>query len=220
MPRQFDLIVFDWDGTLVDSSQIIVDSIQSASLDAGLPMPTDAAVRGIIGLSLRPAIARLFAEVNVTEEQLHTMAQRYAHHFHLRDHSIRLFDGVTEAMQELEAAGFRLAVATGKGRRGLEHALDSSGLRGHFLASRCADECHSKPHPQMLIELMEELGAQSERALMVGDTSHDLQMARNAGVASLAVTYGAQSLQDLLPLGPLAHFDRFTNVHRWLIMNG
>lgn len=219
MPRQFDLIIFDWDGTLVDSSQIIVESIQAASVDVGLPQPEAAAVRGIIGLSLRPAIARLFEGVAVDEQQLHAMAERYTHHFHVRDHAIRLFDGVAEAMPELEQAGFQLAVATGKGRRGLEHALDSSGLRGHFVASRCADECHSKPHPQMLHELMDELGASPACTLMVGDTSHDLQMAQNAGIASLAVSYGAQPLPALLPHAPLAHFDRFTNLHRWLIIN-
>lgn len=220
MPRQFDLIVFDWDGTLVDSAQIIVDSIQAASVDAGLPMPGDAAVRGIIGLSLRPAIARLFAGIEVSEDRLRHMAERYAWHFHQRDHGIRLFEGVAAAMEALAGAGHMLAVATGKGRRGLEHALDSSGLRPYFIASRCADECHSKPHPQMLEELMDELGADPARSLMVGDTSHDLMMARNAGIASLAVTYGAQPLEHLLPHAPLAHFDHFPSLHRWLSANG
>jgi len=220
MPRQFDLIVFDWDGTLVDSSQVIVDSIQAASRDVGLPVPAAAAVRSIIGMSLRPAIARLYQDVAVGEHQVHAMAERYAHHFHARDHAIPLFEGVTQALVELEQAGFMLAVATGKGRRGLDHALDSTGLRPHFLASRCADECHSKPHPQMLQELMDELGAAPGRSLMVGDTAHDLQMARNAGIASLAVTFGAMPLEALLPHAPLAHFDQFTKLHQWLIMNG
>lgn len=217
MPKQFDLIIFDWDGTLVDSSQIIVDSIQAASVDAGLPVPTAAASRSIIGLSLRNAILQLFPEI--TESQLQLLVERYGYHFHTRDHEIPLFEGVPEALAALGDAGIMLAVATGKGRRGLDHAMQSSGLRPHFIASRCADECHSKPHPQMLHELMDELGASPERTLMIGDTSYDLQMARNAEVASLAVTFGAQSLDALLPFGPLAAFDRFTDLHQWLKQN-
>lgn len=217
MPKQFDLIIFDWDGTLVDSSQIIVDSIQAASADAGLPVPTAAASRSIIGLSLRNAILQLFPEI--TEPQLQLLVERYGYHFHTRDHEIPLFEGVPEALTALGDAGIMLAVATGKGRRGLDHAMQSSGLRPHFIASRCADECHSKPHPQMLHELMDELGASPERTLMIGDTSYDLQMARNAEVASLAVTFGAQSLDALLPFEPLAAFDRFTDLHQWLKQN-
>ncbi len=220
MSRRFDLIVFDWDGTLVDSSQVIVDSIQAATRDAGLPVPDAAAVRGIIGLSLRPAIGRLFAGIELPEDRLVQMTERYAWHFRQRDHGIRLFEGVAATLRELAGAGYLLAVATGKGRRGLEHALDSSGLRPYFLASRCADECHSKPHPQMLHELMDELGACAARSLMVGDTSHDLMMARNAGMASLAVTHGAQPLEHLLPHAPLAHFDRFTALREWLSEKG
>lgn len=217
MPKQFDLIIFDWDGTLADSSQIIVESVQAASVDAGLPVPSDAASRGIIGLSLRNAILELFPEID--EQQLQTLVERYGYHFHTRDHEIPLFDGVPEALVELGDAGFMLAVATGKGRRGLNHAMQSSGLHPHFIASRCADECHSKPHPQMLHELMDELGAVPERTLMIGDTSYDLEMARNAEVPSLAAAYGAQPLESLLPFEPLAAFNRFTDLHQWLQQN-
>jgi phosphoglycolate phosphatase len=217
MPKQFDLIIFDWDGTLADSSQIIVDSVLAASRDAGLPVPTDAAARGIIGLSLRNAILELFPAID--EPQLQTLVERYGYHFHTRDHEIPLFDGVPEALAELEDAGFMLAVATGKGRRGLDHAMHSSGLHPHFISSRCADECHSKPHPQMLQELMGELGTEPARTLMIGDTSYDLEMASNAEVPSLAAAYGAQPLDALLPFGPLAAFDRFADLHRWLTLN-
>ena len=217
MPKQFDLIIFDWDGTLVDSSQVIVDSIQAASVDAGLPAPSATASRSIIGLSLRNAILKLFPEID--ELQLQTLVERYGYHFHARDHEIPLFEGVPEALKELGDAGIMLAVATGKGRRGLDHAMQSSGLHPHFIASRCADECHSKPHPQMLHELMDELGAMPERTLMVGDTSYDLQMAQNADVASLAVTFGAQPIESLLPFGPLAAFERFTDLRLWLQQN-
>jgi phosphoglycolate phosphatase len=217
MPKQFDLIVFDWDGTLVDSSRIIVESIQAASVDAGLPVPTAAASRSIIGLSLRKAILTLFPEI--TEPQLETLVERYGYHFHVREHEIPLFEGVHETLTELGAAGAMLAVATGKGRRGLNHAMQSSGLHPHFVASRCADECHSKPHPQMLHELMDELGVTPDRTIMIGDTSYDLQMALNAGMASLAVTFGAQSLETLLPYSPLAAFDRFADLSLWLRTN-
>lgn len=217
MPKQFDLIVFDWDGTLVDSTHAIVESIQGAAEDAGLPIPSAAAARGIIGLELHRAIATLFPEAS--EAQILFLAERYRYHFLVRDHAIPMFEGVAEAMLQLAEEGFMLSVATGKTRRGLNRAMTTTELHPHFLASRCADECFSKPHPQMLHEIMDELGATPERTLMIGDTSYDLQMARNAGVSSLAVSYGAQPLESLLEHEPLAHFDRFTQLHQWLIIN-
>lgn len=217
MTRRYDLIVFDWDGTLVDSTHAIVESIQHAARDAGLPVPDADASRGIIGLELRRAIAELFGAVSAA--QIDYLIERYRYHYLVRDHAVPLFEGVTEALTQLREQGWMLAVATGKTRRGLERAFDNTGTRGHFLASRCADECHSKPHPQMLEELLDELGAAAARALMVGDTGYDLQMARNAGMDSLAVSYGAQPLEALLAHGPRAHFDRFTKLHQWLIIN-
>lgn len=217
MPKQFDLIVFDWDGTLVDSTHAIVESVQGAAEDAGLPIPSDAAARGIIGLELHRALATLFE--SVSEEQVRYLAERYRYHFLVRDHAIPMFEGVAEALEELTEEGFMLSVATGKTRRGLDRAMSTTGLHPHFLASRCADECFSKPHPQMLHEIMDELGVMPERTLMIGDTSYDLQMASNAGASSLAVSYGAQPLEALLEHAPLAHFDRFTKLHQWLIIN-
>lgn len=217
MPKQFDLIVFDWDGTLVDSTHAIVESVQGAAEDAGLPIPSDAAARGIIGLELHRALATLFE--GVSEEQVLYLAERYRYHFLVRDHAIPMFDGVAEAIEELTGEGFMLSVATGKTRRGLDRAMATTGLHPHFLASRCADECFSKPHPQMLHEIMDELGVMPERTLMIGDTTYDLQMASNAGASSLAVSYGAQPLENLLEHAPLAHFDRFTKLHQWLIIN-
>lgn len=217
MPKQFDLIVFDWDGTLVDSTHAIVESIQSAAEDAGLPIPSAEASRGIIGLELHRAIATLFEDA--TEAQILYLAERYRYHFLVRDHAIPMFEGVAAAMEELVEEGFMLSVATGKTRRGLDRAMATTQLHPHFLASRCADECFSKPHPQMLQELMDELGVLPERTLMIGDTAYDLQMARNAGVSSLAVSYGAQPLESLLEHAPVAHFDRFTKLHQWLIIN-
>jgi phosphoglycolate phosphatase len=217
LPGKFDLIVFDWDGTVVDSTRAIVDAIQLAAADAGLPIPSDSAARSIIGLELNAAIAALFEDVD--QEQIHFLAERYRYHYLVRDHAVVTFAGVAEAMEDLVSQGFMLGVATGKTRRGLERAMDNTGLRPHFLSTRCADECFSKPHPQMLHEIMDELGVEPDRTLMIGDTQYDLQMAANAGVSSLAVSFGAQPLEALLPHAPLAHFDRFTKLHQWLIIN-
>ncbi|MDR2219988.1 MAG: HAD-IIIA family hydrolase [Methylobacillus sp.] len=217
MPQQFDLIVFDWDGTLSDSTHAIAVSVQEAAKDAGLPIPSDAAARSIIGLELHRAITVLLPDAD--ETQLNLLAERYRAHFLTRSHGIALFDGVVEAIKQLAEQGVMLAVATGKTRRGLERAFAESGLRPYFQASRCADECFSKPHPQMLLEIMDELNIAPERTLMIGDTSFDLQMANNAGVHSLAVTYGAQPLENLLACEPLAHFDNFAQVWQWLKTN-
>ena len=217
MPKRFDLIVFDWDGTLADSTQMIVECIRQASAEAGLPMPEPAAASNIIGLGLREAIAVLFG--SLSDSQYELLTARYRHHYFARDQQTLLFEGAAQAIGELEQQGFMLAVATGKGRNGLNRSLVDSGIAHHIHASRCADECLSKPHPQMLMEIMDELGVEAERTLMVGDTSYDLQMARNAQVASLAVSYGAHALEDLLPHAPLAHFDQFTKLNQWLIMN-
>ena len=217
MPKRFDLIVFDWDGTLADSTQMIVECIRQASAEAGLSVPEPAAASNIIGLGLREAIAVLFG--SLSDSQYELLTARYRHHYFARDQQTLLFEGAALALAELERQGFLLAVATGKGRNGLNRSLADSGIAHHIHASRCADECLSKPHPQMLMEIMDELGVEAERTLMVGDTSYDLQMARNAQVASLAVSYGAHALEDLLPHAPLAHFDQFTKLNQWLIMN-
>ena len=217
MPKRFDLIVFDWDGTLADSTQMIVECIRQASAEAGLSVPEPAAASNIIGLDLREAIAVLFG--SLSDSQYELLTARYRHHYFARDQQTLLFEGAAQARGELEQQGFMLAVATGKGRNGLNRSLADSGIAHHIHASRCADECLSKPHPQMLMEIMDELGVEAERTLMVGDTSYDLQMARNAQVASLAVSYGAHALEDRLPHAPLAHFDQFTKLNQWLIMN-
>jgi phosphoglycolate phosphatase len=168
-------------------------------------------------LGLREAITVLFE--STSESQYQQLVERYRHHYFARDQQTLLFDGAALALAELQAQGFMLAIATGKGRNGLNRSLEASGLAPYIHASRCADECFSKPHPQMLLELMDELGVAAERTLMIGDTSFDLQMASNAGVASLGVCYGAHPLDELLPHAPIAHFDQFTKLNQWLIMN-
>lgn len=217
MPKRFDLLIFDWDGTLADSTQIIVDALQSASRDVGLPVPSADKSRSIIGLGLREALLELFPEASPEIED--GLVERYRHHYFARDDQIVLFDGVMEAMQELSDAGFMLAVATGKGRGGLNLAMEHAGLTSFFHATRCAGECHSKPHPQMLEEILDELGAMPEKAVMIGDTNFDLQMAQNAGMAGLGVSYGAQSHENLLAHAPLACFDSFAKLHAWLKLN-
>lgn len=217
MPKRFELLVFDWDGTLMDSAELIVASIQSASRDLGLPVPAPEAARHIIGLGLNDALAHLFPDLAETE--FGRVAERYRHHYLARDGEIPLFEGVLETIAALYEAGFLLAVATGKSRRGLDRAFASTGLGRFFHASRCADETFSKPHPNMLLELMDELGVTSDKTLMIGDTTHDLQMAINARVASLAAGYGAHPRDALLALSPLACVADMAELRLWLHAN-
>lgn len=217
MPKRFDLIVFDWDGTLADSTTMIVDCIREASAEIGLQVPERSVARKVIGLGLKEAVASLFGDLSL--EQYDKLTASYRAHYFQRDEETLLYEGVLDNIVNLNQQGFMLAVATGKGRNGLNLSLQRSGLAGYFHATRCVDECYSKPHPQMLLELMDELGATPGRTLMIGDTTFDLQMAQNANAASLAVSYGAHPLEHLLPHGPLAHFDDFTKLSQWLIMN-
>jgi len=217
MPKQFDLLIFDWDGTLMDSAGVIADSIQRACEDIGQPAPSDRASRQIIGLGLIQALQTLLPDLSADDYP--RLVERYRHHYLSRDDQIPLFDGVADGIRELHECGFQLAVATGKSRLGLSRALDASGLGPWFAATRCADQTHSKPHPAMVLELLDELDAESAHALVIGDTSHDLLMASNAGVASLGVTYGAHEAGDLYPHAPLALMSSFAEVHAWLNAN-
>jgi phosphoglycolate phosphatase len=217
MPKQFELLIFDWDGTLMDSAGVIVDSIQRACEDMGLDVPSVHASRQIIGLGLIQALQTLLP--NLPADDYPRLVDHYRHHYLGRDADIPLFAGVDAGIRDLRAGGFQLAVATGKSRAGLSRALQASGLGDLFSATRCADETHSKPHPAMVLELIEELDASPDRTLVIGDTGHDLLMAANAGVASLGVTYGAHAPDDLQPYLPLALIDSFHEVHAWLTAN-
>ena len=195
-PDRASLIVFDWDGTLMDSEARIVASMQGAFRACGLDAPPAEAVREIIGLGLETAIARLLGDGD--PERIAALATAYRERFLASDPTpMPLFEGVRELIEALHRRGRLLAVATGKGRAGLDKALTESGLGALFHATRCADESFSKPHPAMLLELMDELGAEAARTLMVGDTEYDLLMARNAGVPAVAVGYGTQALERL-----------------------
>lgn len=214
MGKRFELIVFDWDGTLMDSAGTIVACIQAAAVDIGFPPPAEERARHVIGLGLHEALRYALPDL---EEGRHVeLADRYRHHYLSQDHELMLFAGADQLVRDLAVAGFMLAVATGKSRKGLDRAMAISGLGDCFHGSRCADECHSKPHPQMLEELMEEFGVPPSLTLMIGDTTHDLEMARNAGVASLAVSYGAHGRDALAALAPLHCADSVVELTAWL----
>lgn len=217
MGRRFELLVFDWDGTLFDSTGVIVRALQASCRDLELSEPSDEQASHVIGLGLSEALR--YAAPELTEDRLPLLVDRYRHHYLSQDQNIRLFDGVAELIEQLYAAGFQLAVATGKSRRGLDRVFSSSGLGRFFSASRCADECFSKPHPQMLEELIDEFAISKERTLMIGDTTHDLQMAVNAGVAGLAVSYGAHPAEALRRLKPLACVQDVRELGEWLNLN-
>ncbi len=211
--KHYDLIVFDWDGTVMDSTAVIANSIQAACRDLSLPVPSDKAARHVIGMGLTQALRH--AVPAAPEAMYGPLADRYRHHFLSQDEHIPLFQGARETIDELHRAGHSLAVATGKSRQGLERALKSSGMAGYFHATRTADQTFSKPHPAMLLEIMEELGVVAARTLMVGDTTHDLLMARNAGVEAVAMTHGAHPEKELRDLQPLAVLNNFEELRAW-----
>jgi phosphoglycolate phosphatase len=216
--RRFDLIVFDWDGTLVDSAGHIVHCLQSAFGDLQLPIPPAAAARHVIGLGMNDALNYL--NPDLAPARYAEVAQRYSHHFLLGHQTIEFFPRVKEGIEALNRDGYLLAVATGKSRRGLDRALNDAGIGRHFHASRCADEGFPKPHPEMLQTLIDMLDADCERTIMFGDTTHDLQMAASAGVAAVAAGYGAHPRAELENLNPLACVDSFGEFLEWLNGNG
>jgi len=215
--KRFDLIVFDWDGTLMDSTSAIVKCIQAAARDLGLGVPDDRAAAHVIGLSLQDALKVAVPELD--PKHYGRMVERYRHHYLARDHELTLFPGVREMLDELSRSGYFLAVATGKSRVGLNRVLDASRLLSLFDATRCADETFSKPHPAMLHELTRELGQDLQRTVMIGDTTHDLLMARNAGTAGVGVHYGAHPADELAALEPEFGAASVEELHAWLLEN-
>jgi len=212
---EHELIIFDWDGTLMDSIAKIVRCFQAALADAGAADPGESAIQHIIGLGLDEAVTTLLPQADAA---LRTqVVARYREHFlHLDQTGMELFPGVREGLEALAEQGYLLAVATGKARRGLDRVLRDTGTAHLFCATRCADEAYSKPHPRMLEDILEQTGFTSAQALMVGDTTYDLQMARHARMASLAVTYGVHNRELLAEHAPLACLDSFTEVCAWL----
>ncbi|GAA6120217.1 HAD-IA family hydrolase [Acidovorax sp. FG27] len=217
-PRRFDLIAFDWDGTLYDSTAIIVRCIQEAVRDVGGTVPTDQQAAWVIGMSLMQALAH--AAPDVPPDKYTELGNRYRYHYFKHQNDLSLFPGVLPLLDELRARGHLLAVATGKNRRGLDEALHTVQLRGVFDGSRTADETAGKPHPLMLQELMAEFDVPPERTLMIGDTTHDLQMALSAGCASVGVTYGAHSADGFAALRPLFVANSVRELHDGLLQHG
>ncbi|MBI3529643.1 MAG: HAD-IA family hydrolase [Betaproteobacteria bacterium] len=218
MAKRFDLLVFDWDGTLMDSAAHIAAALQGAFRDLALPVPSNAAARHVIGLGLRDAMTYL--NPGLDRNRYEEVADRYRVHFLAGDQDVELFPAVAAGIPALNLEGYLMAVATGKSRRGLDRSLRATGLTPYFHASRCADEGFPKPHPEMLQAVMEILGTAPDRTLMIGDTTHDLEMAKNAGVAAVAVSYGAHMLSDLEGMKPLGCVGSFEQLMQWLKQNG
>jgi phosphoglycolate phosphatase len=216
--RRFDLIAFDWDGTLYDSTALIVRCIQAASADLGVAVPDDQRAAYVIGMGLHEALQH--AVPGLSPERYPALGQRYRHHYMAKQHELSLFAGTLDMLHQLKARQHLLSVATGKSRTGLDEALASTELRGLFDASRTADETHAKPHPRMLHELMDELGVSPQRTLMIGDTTHDLQMAVNAGVACVGVSFGAHDPAAFEPFAPLMVAHSTHDLQQWLLSHG
>ena len=216
-PRRFDLLVFDWDGTLFDSTALIVRCMQAACADIGVAVPSAERAAYVIGLGLHDALQH--AVPGLPESRYPELGRRYRHHYMASQHDLVLFDGTLAMLQALKARNHWLAVATGKSRQGLDEALHDAQLKGLFDATRTADETAGKPHPLMLQQLMRELGVDAERTLMIGDTSHDLQLAINAGTASVAVSYGAHAPEALAALNPLHVAQSTAGLQAWLLQH-
>ena len=218
MAKRFDLLVFDWDGTLIDSAAHIACALQSAFRDLDLPVPTTEAARHVIGLGLEDAM--MYLNPGLDRARYAEVADRYRVHFLAGDHAVELFPAVASGIAALNQQGYLLAVATGKSRRGLDRSLSETGLAHYFHATRCADEGFPKPHPEMLQVIMEMVGVATNRTLMIGDTTHDLQLAQNAGVPAVAVSYGAHLIEDLESMNPVGCVGSFAQLLQWLKQNG
>jgi len=214
-PSRFDLIVFDWDGTLCDSTALIVRSIQAACRDIGARVPSDEQAAFVIGLGLQDALQ--YAVPGLPAERYPELGDRYRHHYFASQHELVLFEGALAMLQALKQRHHWLAVATGKSRRGLDEALSTAQLHGLFDGTRTADETASKPDPTMLLELMREFGTQPERTLMIGDTTHDLQLAANARVPCVAVSYGAHEPAAFEAFEPVHVAHSVADLHDWLM---
>ena len=217
MSCKFDLIAFDWDGTLFDSTAIITRCIQSAVVDVGGAMPSDKDASFVIGMGLMEALAHAAPDVPV--DRYPELGARYRHHYIAHQNDIALFKGVLDMLADLKSRKHMLTVATGKSRLGLDEALRDVKLKNMFDGSRTADETAGKPHPQMLHELMTQFGVEPDRTLMIGDTTHDLQMALNAQCPSVGVSYGAHEPDAFHALAPLFIAHSVESLHQWLLEN-
>lgn len=217
MSNSIRLLIFDWDGTLVDSIQRIVGSVQYAAEHCGVPRLDDAAIRSIIGLSLDKALVKLYPELANDSALVERMRQTYSAHYLAQENEPSPFyPGVRDALDNYRNAGYQLAVATGKSRQGLNRILDGHGMQDFFDITRCADETRSKPDPLMLQQILAHCQQDAANAIMVGDSPYDLRMAHKAGVAPVAVSYGAMPLQELQQEQPVLSIDHFSELSHWL----
>jgi phosphoglycolate phosphatase len=216
--KEIKLLVFDWDGTLADSEHFIVNAMQAAIEQHGLEFRSRNAIRNVIGLGLREAVAALFPELGGAGHE--KLADRYRQNYSASaSGKTALFPEVITTLVKLQKLDYKLAIATGKSRKGLDNSLQETGIGDFFHITRCADETFSKPHPQMLFEIMDHLLVRPEQTLMIGDSEYDLLMAKNANVAPVAVSYGTQNRERLLAHRPLACLDRLDELPEWLACN-
>jgi len=193
---KYELIVFDWDGTLYDSAAFIVSCVQAAAQASGFPVPEEKTIREMIGLSYEESLKRMMPDVSPMQMAMLIKAYRKCVE-ESQTHAPVLFQGVEEVLKSLKATGYYLAIATGKGRYGLNKDLELLKLSDTFVTTRCSDETNSKPHPQMLLEIMDEMGVEPSKTLMIGDTEYDMQLAQNAKTDAMAVSYGAHHIDRL-----------------------
>lgn len=222
MKKQFPLLVFDWDGTLVDSIERIVTSLQFASKQAIDAQLSESQARDVIGLGLMEAIAKLHPELDTTQhaDELNSIADAYRQHY-LHDNTVPapLFNGVNQLLDELRNDGYTLAISTGKSRAGLEQSINEHQLAEYFTTTRCAGENKSKPHPEMLHEILDELNFSAKQTLMIGDSEHDLKMANNANMQCIGVTHGVHDAVTLNKHNPLACLTDITELSTFLSHN-
>ncbi|GMR18827.1 MAG: HAD-IA family hydrolase [Gammaproteobacteria bacterium] len=216
MRNNYELVIFDWDGTLMDSEAKIIRCFEQAMADVGLASPGASEIRQIIGLGLKEAITQLLPEAS-DQTGLDVAGQYRQHFLHYDQTPMEFFPNVRENLRQLASHGYMMAVATGKARRGLDRILKEWDMETRFVATRCADEAFSKPHPRMLEDLLQQTGISAQRAIMVGDTTFDMEMASNAGAHGLAVSYGAHDREQLLAYAPQACVDSFDEVRAWLM---
>lgn len=209
-----ELVIFDWDGTVVDSTPTIAQAILNACSDIGVHVKDPESASYVIGLGLQDALSRVAP--GLTPPQQQALVDRFRHHYLAHDQSLRPFEGMTKVLQTIKDSGLPLAVATGKSRVGLERAFTATGTRHFFDTSRCADESDPKPAPTMVLEICEELAIDPKAVLVIGDTTHDIFMARSAGASALAVGYGAHRKEELLQANPLALMHSVTELHDWV----
>jgi phosphoglycolate phosphatase len=212
--RRYELVIFDWDGTIMDSTGLIASCIQATCREMGLAVPDEAAAKWVIGLGIAQAMERVAPGLDASRTR--EFADRYRGHFLARDHEAPLFGGIPALLEDLRGRGLRLAVATGKSRRGLARALSTSGLAPFFEATRCADEGFPKPHPDMVLRILDETAVEASRAVLVGDTTHDLELAANAGVDAVAVTYGAHGAALLRERAARHYAGSVEELRQWL----